>query len=199
MFTGIIEATGVVEKLIQDGSNFHFRIVSEISKECKVDQSVSHNGVCLTITEVDTEGHWVTAIRETLLRSNLMHCAEGTEVNLERCLQLGGRLDGHMVQGHVDGTGVCRSVNDHNGSWQYEFSYDPAFSHLLVPKGSVCINGVSLTVNEPGFDNFHVAIIPYTFEHTNFHSIKVGDQVNLEFDIIGKYLARFREISYEKA
>ena len=198
MFTGIIETIGIVKKVVHEGSNCHFRIESDISKECKIDQSVSHNGVCLTITEVDQEGHWVTAIQETLDRSNLLQWKPGTEVNLERCLQMGGRLDGHMVQGHVDGTGICIGVVDQNGSWMYEFSFEKSSSHLLVPKGSVCINGVSLTVNEPKLSSFHVSIIPYTFEHTNFHTIEKGDAVNLEFDIIGKYLARYRDIQHEK-
>lgn len=194
MFTGIIETVGIVEKIIKDQSNIHFRIASFISKECKIDQSISHNGVCLTITDKDDEGHWVTAIQETLDKSNLAFWTVGTEVNIERCMQMGSRLDGHIVQGHVDGIGICTQITNNDGSWLFEFSFDKKFAHLIVPKGSVCINGASLTVNEPRMDTFYVAIIPYTYEHTNFHSIDIGTKVNLEFDIIGKYMARYREI-----
>lgn len=194
MFTGIVETVGIVEKIIKDQSNIHFRIASSISKECKIDQSISHNGVCLTITNKDDEGHWVTAIQETLDKSNLAFWTVGTEVNIERCMQMGSRLDGHIVQGHVDGIGICTQITNNVGSWLFEFSFDKKFAHLMVPKGSVCINGVSLTVNEPRLDTFYVAIIPYTYEHTNFHSIDIGTKVNLEFDIIGKYMARYREI-----
>lgn len=194
MFTGIIETVGIVEKIIKDQSNIHFRIASSISKECKIDQSISHNGVCLTITDKVDEGHWVTAIQETLDKSNLAFWTVGTEVNIERCMQMGSRLDGHIVQGHVDGIGICTQITNNDGSWLFEFSFDKKFAHLIVPKGSVCINGVSLTVNEPRMDTFYVAIIPYTYEHTNFHSIDIGTKVNLEFDIIGKYMARYREI-----
>lgn len=194
MFTGIIETIGVVETIEQDGSNYHFKINSSISKECKVDQSVGHNGVCLTITKIENNSHWVTAIQETLDKTNLLHWKEGTKVNLERCLQMNGRLDGHLVQGHVDGTGLIESVKDSEGSWVYKINFDPINAPLLVSKGSVCINGVSLTVINPGMDSFEVAIIPYTHAHTNFHEIHAGDEVNLEFDIIGKYLARYKEL-----
>lgn len=195
MFTGIIETIGLVEMIEQDGSNYHFKINSSISRKCKVDQSVSHNGVCLTITKIENDSHWVTAIQETLDKTNLLHWKEGTKVNLERCLQMNGRLDGHLVQGHVDGTGLIKSVKDSNGSWVYEINFDSLNAPLLVSKGSVCINGVSLTVVNPCKDNFEVAIIPYTHAHTNFHELQAADEVNLEFDIIGKYLARFKELT----
>lgn len=194
MFTGIIETIGVVETIEQDGSNYHFKINSSISRECKVDQSVSHNGVCLTITKIENDNHWVTAIQETLDKTNLLHWKVGTKVNIERCLQMNGRLDGHLVQGHVDGIALIKSVKDSDGSWVYEINFDPINAPLLVSKGSVCINGVSLTVVNPGKDSFEVAIIPYTHAHTNFHEIHAGDKVNLEFDIIGKYLARYKEL-----
>lgn len=194
MFTGIIETIGLIETIEQEGSNYHFKIKSGISRECKVDQSVSHNGVCLTITKIENDSHWVTAIQETLDKTNLLHWKEGTKVNLERCLKMNGRLDGHLVQGHVDGTGLVKSVKDSDGSWVYEINFDPINGPLLVSKGSVCINGVSLTVVNPGKDSFEVAIIPYTHAHTNFHEIHAGDKVNLEFDIIGKYLARYKEL-----
>lgn len=195
MFTGIIESLGKVEEVMRDKSNHHFGISSSVSHELKVDQSVSHNGVCLTVTRVEGNMHWVTAISETLDKTNLGTWQPGTLVNIERCLQMGGRLDGHIVQGHADGTGECTDIRDREGSWEFEFSFDRNFAHLLVPKGSVCINGVSLTVNQPSKDRFYVAIIPYTFENTNFKTLKKADRVNLEFDIIGKYLARYREIS----
>lgn len=195
MFTGIIECVGKVEEIVIEQSNCHFRISSTISQELKIDQSLSHNGVCLTVTAVESDYHWATAVRETLEKSNLGLLKTSELVNLERCLQMNGRLDGHIVQGHVDGTGVCTDVRDKDGSWEFEFSFDRQFAHLMVPKGSVCINGVSLTVNNPAIDTFYVAIIPYTYENTGFKTLKIGDRVNLEFDIIGKYLARYREIT----
>jgi riboflavin synthase len=190
MFTGIIEASGVVERLDQDRSNVHFTIASPISPELKIDQSVSHNGACLTVVALGAGTHTVTAVEETLRRTNLGRWQAGTRVNLERSLPLGGRLDGHMVQGHVDGLGDCLEVLETGGSWRVTFRYDPLPEHLLVDKGSICVNGVSLTVVEPRDDRFSVAIIPYTWEHTNFRDLAAGDTVNLEFDIIGKYIAR---------
>ena len=195
MFTGIIETLGTIKNIEKDQSNVHFTIESPISGELKVDQSVSHNGVCLTVTELQTSNfklptHRVTAVEETLRRSNLADWTIGTLVNLERCLPMGGRLDGHIVQGHVDTVAECVSVEEMGGSWRFTFRYHPTPEHLLVDKGSVSLNGISLTVVEPKGDLFSVAIIPYTWEHTNFHTLQVGDAVNIEFDIIGKYIAR---------
>jgi riboflavin synthase len=190
MFTGIIETTGLLNELKSEGSNVHFRIESPISDQLKIDQSVSHNGVCLTVTKVDGHTHWVTAVNETLNKSNLGQLKKGDKLNLERCMLANGRFDGHIVQGHVDQTGVCESVKELDGSWLFDFSYDPSLRNITVEKGSICINGVSLTCFNSREGAFTVTIIPYTFEHTNFKNLKVGDQVNLEFDIIGKYVAR---------
>ena len=190
MFTGIIESLGRVEKIEQEGSNFHFTISSSISGELKVDQSVSHNGVCLTVVYQDKSSHRVTAILETMQRTNLGELKVGSLVNLERAMLANARLDGHIVQGHVDGTGTCLSVKEEEGSWYYRFSYAPTPEHLLVDKGSICINGVSLTVVNPKDKDFSVAIIPYTYEHTTFQDLKPGMAIHLEFDIIGKYVAR---------
>lgn len=193
MFTGIIEALGTVRHIEKDRSNVHFTVESPISSELKVDQSLSHNGACLTVvaTGRQPDFHVVTAVQETLLRTNLGSWQEGTLVNLERCLPLGGRLDGHMVQGHVDALAHCIEVLETGGSWRYTFRYQPSPEHLLVDKGSVCLNGVSLTVVEPRQDLFSVAIIPYTWEHTNFQRLQAGDSVNIEFDVIGKYISRY--------
>ncbi len=190
MFTGIIEAIGVVEQITQEGSNYHFTIASPISESLKIDQSLSHNGVCLTVVALGEGTHTVTAIEETLQRSNLGQLGLGSRVNLERAMLSNARLDGHIVQGHVDTTASCVSVDAHDGSWTYRFRYALTPEHLLVDKGSICINGVSLTVVEPVGDEFSVAIIPYTFEHTTFKYIQPEDVINLEFDIIGKYIAR---------
>lgn len=190
MFTGIIESLGKVKALEKDRSNVHFSIESPISAELKIDQSLSHNGVCLTVVEVSAHSHRVTAVEETLRRTNLGDWKPGTLVNLERCLPLGGRLDGHIVQGHVDDVVECVKVEDAAGSWRFTFRYRPEQGGLLVDKGSVCLNGVSLTVVSPSADLFSVAIIPYTWEHTNFKMLNPGDQVNIEFDILGKYIAR---------
>ena len=193
MFTGIIEALGAVQKVEKDRSNVHFTIASPISEALKIDQSVSHNGACLTVVGLtpDKSAHIVTAVEETLRRTNLGQWAPGTLVNLERCLPIGGRLDGHLVQGHVDATATCMEVQETGGSWRFLFRYQPTPEHLLVDKGSVCINGVSLTVVDPRDDLFAVAIIPYTWENTNFKTLRAGDAVNLEFDIIGKYISRY--------
>lgn len=190
MFTGIIEAAAVVSKVERKGTNAVFRFSAPISHELKVDQSVSHNGVCLTVIDVGAEGYSVEAIEETLNRSNLGELRVGDKVNLERCMQSNGRFDGHIVQGHVDQTGVVKSIKDMNGSWLFEFQYDPAAGNVTVEKGSICVNGVSLTCFNSKDDGFTVAIIPYTFEHTNFHQLKAGDRVNLEFDIVGKYVQK---------
>jgi len=197
MFTGIIESLGKVKAVEKDRSNVHFSIESPISKELKIDQSVSHNGVCLTVVELGADWHRVTAVEETLSRTNLGNWQPGTLVNLERCLPIGGRLDGHMVQGHVDELVECIAVAETGGSWKYTFRFRPEQGGLLVDKGSVCLNGVSLTVVSPGEDQFSVAIIPYTWEHTNFKSLAAGNPVNIEFDILGKYIARQME-AYER-
>lgn len=188
MFTGIIETLGEVVELRQDRDNTIFDIRSAISDELKVDQSVSHNGVCLTVTEIKNGIHSVTAIAETLERSNLGNLQTGGLVNLERCMTAGGRYDGHIVQGHVDQTAHCTEVLDLNGSWKYFFEYDPDKGNFTVEKGSVCVNGVSLTVVDSEKGRLSVAIIPYTYEHTDFRNLKAGDLVNLEFDIVGKYI-----------
>lgn len=197
MFTGIIETLGTVENIRHEGENIHFTIQSTISKELKVDQSVSHNGVCLTVVELEGDTYVVTAIQETLDKTSLGLLKIGSIVNLERAMLANARLDGHMVQGHVDTTGVCTEVKTADGSWYYRFSYPKNPEHLLVNKGSICVNGVSLTVVDPDDTHFSVAIIPYTFEHTTFKDLKSGHKVNLEFDIIGKYIGRYME-AYRK-
>jgi riboflavin synthase len=190
MFTGIIESVGRVASIKEQGSNTHFRIESLISSELKIDQSVSHNGVCLTVVNVQNSTHEVVAVRETLLKSNLGSARAGDKLNLERCMLNNGRFDGHIVQGHVDQTGFLRSIKDEAGSWLFEFEYDPASGNITVEKGSIAVNGVSLTCFNCSEKNFTIAIIPFTYEHTNFHTLKKGDSVNLEFDIIGKYVKR---------
>lgn len=194
MFTGIIESVGRVELVRQQGSNLSFRISSPISHELKVDQSVSHNGVCLTVESTGDGYHEVTAIEETLRKSNLAHWQTGSLVNLERCLPLNGRLDGHFVQGHVDTTGICQSRKELDGSWEFQISFPEKFAHLVIEKGSICINGISLTCYDVTRNELSVAIIPYTWQHTMLHTLQPGDQVNLEFDLIGKYLARRMEL-----
>lgn len=190
MFTGIIEALGTVTELTTEGTNVTFSIKSPISQELKIDQSVSHNGVCLTVIAVGDGYHEVTAIDETLKKSNLGRLQAGSTVNLERCMQANGRFDGHIVQGHVDQTAVCTRVQDENGSWLFDFEYDASLGNVTVEKGSICINGISLTVFNSGVNTFRVAIIPYTYDHTTFHALAEGDTVNLEFDIVGKYVKR---------
>jgi riboflavin synthase len=190
MFTGIIEKVGTVSNLKKERDNLQMIIQSEFSNELKIDQSVSHNGICLTVVAIGTGTHTVTAITETLNKTNLGKLKEGDLVNLERCMQINGRLDGHIVQGHVDQTGICTEVIEKNGSWEYTISYDSTIGNITVEKGSICVNGISLTVVNSREDSFSVAIIPYTYEHTNMQSLRIGDTVNLEFDIIGKYVAR---------
>lgn len=190
MFTGIIETLGKVAAIVADKGNIDFTIESAISDELKIDQSVAHNGVCLTVVDVKNGMHTVTAIAETLRKTNLSFLQVGSLVNLERCMQLNGRLDGHIVQGHVDQTGICKQVKEENGSWIFTFKYNPESGNVTVEKGSICLNGISLTVVNSKDGEFSVAIIPYTFENTNLQSVKAGDTVNLEFDIIGKYVAR---------
>ena len=190
MFTGIIEALGTIEDIKTSGSNLSFIISSPISQELKPDQSVSHDGICLTVEAVNTTFHTVTAIAETLDKTNLSGKKIGDVINLERCLQFNGRVDGHLVQGHVDGKGHCIYIDEKDGSTEYTVSYDPIFAHLLVEKGSICLNGISLTAFNVQNNQFTVAIIPYTNDHTNIGRLKLNDEVNLEFDIIGKYIAR---------
>ena len=190
MFTGIIESLGEVVAIEKEKKNIHFTIESPISKDLKVDQSVAHNGVCLTVTEKTKSYHKVTAIDETILKTNFNDLKVGSSVNLERCLKMGARLDGHMVQGHVDDIAICEEVIEDNGSWRYTFKGNEEAKRLLVNKGSVCINGVSLTVVETNELVFDVAIIPYTYENTTFKFIQKGQAVNIEFDIIGKYILK---------
>lgn len=190
MFTGIIETLGLVKSITIDHTNINFTIQSNLSAELKIDQSVAHNGVCLTVVALSNDTHTVTAIDETLNKTNLGHLKVGQQVNLERCMAMNGRLDGHIVQGHVDQTAVCVKREELNGSWEYRFKYDASLGNVTVEKGSACINGISLTVVNSQSDEFSVFIIPYTFEHTNLQEVEVGDVVNLEFDIIGKYVAR---------
>ena len=190
MFTGIIESSGTITNIEREGDNYHFTVASDISDELKIDQSLAHDGVCLTVVALTDKTHTVTAIRETMDRTRLGDWSVGDTVNLERAMQAGARLDGHIVQGHVDTVGECLRVEEAGGSWYFTFRYQLTPEHLLVDKGSVCINGVSLTVVDPVEDTFKVAIIPYTYEHTNFNALRPGSKVNLEFDIIGKYIAR---------
>lgn len=189
MFTGIIETIGHVKSIIKDESNLHFWIESNITRELKVDQSVAHNGVCLTVVEIKNDSYRVTAIDETLQRTNLGTLQAGGKINIERCMVLNGRLDGHIVQGHVDCTATVTHIDNANGSWVYRFSHVAQALPLTVEKGSVTVNGVSLTVVDAGDDFFSVAIIPYTYEHTNFHQFVTGTIVNIEFDVLGKYVA----------
>ncbi|GAA5020734.1 riboflavin synthase subunit alpha [Marivirga lumbricoides] len=189
MFTGIIETLGEVKDAKKEKGNLILKIESDISNELKIDQSVSHNGVCLTVTELHPDAHTVVAIDETLQKSNIGTLKAGDFVNLERCMQMNGRLDGHIVQGHVDAKGKCLEVQEADGSWLFDFEYDSS-ENVLVEKGSICINGVSLTCFNVTDTSFRVAIIPYTFSHTNFKKIKKYDEVNLEFDIIGKYVQK---------
>ncbi|MBN7811989.1 riboflavin synthase [Algoriphagus sp. H41] len=190
MFTGIIESFGTLEKITTEGSNVHFDLSSEIAPELKIDQSLAHDGVCLTVVAVDANGYRVTAIDETIQKTNLSGWKVGKKVNLERCMPANGRFDGHIVQGHVDQTGVVKRISDEDGSWLFDLEYDAATGNVTVEKGSITINGTSLTCFNSKQGGFSVAIIPYTYEHTNFHQLQVGDRVNLEFDIVGKYIAR---------
>ena len=190
MFTGIIEDLGVVKSLEREATNLHLTIQSRLASELKIDQSVSHNGVCLTVVTRNASSYTVTAIKETLDKTNLNNLTEGAIVNLERGLKLGDRLDGHMVQGHIDQIGICVDVQSQNGSWTYTFEYEPSLGNITIEKGSVTVNGVSLTVVNSKNTGFSVAIIPYTYEHTNFKHFKIGSVVNLEFDVIGKYVSR---------
>ena len=190
MFTGIIEAFGTVDSVENNGANSTFWISSPISGQLKIDQSVSHNGVCLTVEEVTDKRHRVTAVEETLKKTNLRDWQPGVLVNLERCMTFNGRIDGHIVQGHVDATAVCESKKDANGSWEFKFRFPAAFAPLVIEKGSISLNGISLTVFDVTGSTFSVAIIPYTYTHTNIHQLSLGDTANVEFDLIGKYVNR---------
>ena len=194
MFTGIIETLGRVEKLEKEGDNLHITISSEITSELKIDQSVAHNGVCLTVVSLEENMYTVTAIEETLNKTSLGDLTVGDRVNLERAMVLGARLDGHIVQGHVDQTATCVSKEEKDGSWIFSFQYDAGLNNVTIEKGSITVDGVSLTVVDSKKDSFSVAIIPYTYEHTRFHSYEKGTTVNLEFDVIGKYVSRLMEV-----
>ncbi|OYQ43983.1 riboflavin synthase [Flavobacterium cyanobacteriorum] len=194
MFTGIIETLGTIKNIREEGTNRHITLASAITRELKIDQSVAHNGVCLTVVDINNNNYTVTAIKETLDKTNLADWQPGDRVNLERAMKLGDRLDGHIVQGHVDQTGICKSITEENGSWYYTFIYDPAYNNITIEKGSITVNGVSLTVVNSGENEFSVAIIPYTYEHTNFKDFKAGTRVNLEFDVVGKYVARLHTL-----
>ncbi len=194
MFTGIIETMGVVENLQKEGGNLHIQINSDITEERKIDQSVSHNCVCLTVVEISNSSYTVTAVDETLQKSNLGLVSKGDLVNLERAMVLGSRLDGHLVQGHVDSTAICTNIEEQDGSWYFYFEYDPLAANVTVEKGSITVDGVSLTVVDSGPNSFSVAIIPYTYENTRFKEYEIGSTVNLEFDVIGKYVARIMEM-----
>ena len=195
MFTGIIETIGTIKTLHKDGASLHLCVSSDFTQELKIDQSVAHNGVCLTVVSISGDSYTVTAIKETLDKTSLSSIKEGDLVNLERGMRLGDRLDGHIVQGHVDQTAKCTAIKEENGSWRFTFSYDSSIGNITIEKGSITINGVSLTVVDSGKDFFSVAIIPYTFAHTTFNNLKEGDIVNLEFDVIGKYVARLTQLS----
>jgi riboflavin synthase len=194
MFTGIIEQTGIIDKITTQGSNKSFWISSPLASALKVDQSVSHNGVCLTVEETDGSSHRVTAIDETLQKTNLGSWAVGASINLERCMQMHGRLDGHIVQGHVDTTATCISKKEKQGSWEFSFRIDEKFAGLIIEKGSITLNGTSLTIFNVTRDAFTVAIIPYTYEHTNIKYLQETDLVNIEFDMIGKYVNRLVQL-----
>lgn len=193
MFTGIIETLGQVTNLKKEGENLHLSISSSITQELKIDQSVAHNGVCLTVVAIQNDVYTVTAIQETLDKTSLNELQLGSKVNLERAMVLGARLDGHIVQGHVDQIAVCTKIEEKHGSWFFTFQYDPSKNNVTIEKGSITVDGVSLTVVNARKDQFSVAIIPYTYEHTRFNSYQIGSKVNLEFDVIGKYVARLMD------
>jgi riboflavin synthase len=194
MFTGIIENIGTITDIEITGNNYTFWIESPISHELKIDQSIAHNGICLTVEEVILQKHRVTAIHETIIKTNLQHLRKGDLVNLERCMQLNGRLDGHIVQGHVDTIAKCINIIDKTGSWEYQFSINDEFANLMIEKGSITLNGISLTIFDVTKNSFRVAIIPYTYLHTNMQHLQIEDLVNIEFDIIGKYINRIHSL-----
>ena len=194
MFTGIIEKIGVVTDIISSENNISFWIKSPISDELSIDQSVAHNGVCLTVEEIIEGKHRVTAIQETLNKTNLKQWKKNSFINLERCLPMNGRLDGHLVQGHIDSVAICLEIVEKQGSWEYTFKFNPQFASLIIEKGSITVNGISLTLFNVTNQSFRVAIIPYTYEHTNMQHLILGDEVNVEFDMIGKYINRMMEL-----
>jgi len=194
MFTGIIENIGNITDIEITGNNYTFWIESPISHELKIDQSIAHNGICLTVEEVILQKHRVTAIHETIIKTNLQYLQKGALVNLERCMQLNGRLDGHIVQGHVDTIAKCINIIDKTGSWEYQFSINDEFANLMIEKGSITLNGISLTIFDVTKNSFRVAIIPYTYLHTNMQHLQIEDLVNIEFDIIGKYINRIHSL-----
>jgi len=189
MFTGIVETLGRVTKIAREGGNLHISVVASFLPELKIDQSIAHNGACLTVVKINSDSYVVTAVEETLSKTNLGDLTSGDLINLERCVKVGERLDGHIVQGHVDLTGICAMMEELDGSWKFSFTYDKRSGHVTVPKGSICVNGVSLTVVDSAPGSFSVVVIPFTYEHTTFKKMKPGDEVNLEFDVIGKYVA----------
>lgn len=195
MFTGIIEDLGIVTKLEKEQENLHLTMRSKITNELKIDQSVSHNGICLTVVQIEDDTYTVTAIKETLDKTNLSEVKTGDQVNIERAMKLGDRLDGHIVQGHVDQIATCKSIEVVNGSWVFTFEYDTSLNNITIEKGSITVNGVSLTVVNSKRNMFSVAIIPYTYEHTNFNTFKEGTTVNLEFDVVGKYIKRLFDLN----
>ncbi len=192
MFTGIIEQVATIKKIVKEKENLHITLEADFVNELKIDQSVAHNGICLTVIVIENNCYTVTAIHETIQKTNISFWNINTKVNVERCMQLNGRLDGHIVQGHVDTIGICKKIENQDGSWKFNFEYNTP-SHVTVEKGSITINGTSLTVVDSKQKSFSVCIIPYTFENTNFHQLKIDDRVNLEFDIIGKYVAKLLE------
>ncbi len=194
MFTGIIETLGIIKEIQKDQENLHLTVVSEITNELKIDQSIAHNGICLTVVKIEQNEYTITAIKETIDKTSIGFWKAGDILNLERAMKLGDRLDGHIVQGHVDQTGVCTNIEEANGSWVFTFEYDSSLQNITIEKGSITINGTSLTVVNSKLNSFSVAIIPYTYEHTNFHLFKIGTVVNLEFDVIGKYIARLNDL-----
>lgn len=193
MFTGIIETMGTITRIEREGGNVHYSLSSNITHELKIDQSLAHNGVCLTVVAIDGDQYTVTAIQETLDKTALKQWAVGDKINLERAMRLGDRLDGHLVQGHVDEVATCISVEDQDGSWLYRFTYSEDSKNITIEKGSICVNGTSLTVVGSTSHTFGVAIIPYTYEHTIFHQLQKGDLVNIEFDMVGKYIVKMRQ------
>ncbi|OWP84051.1 riboflavin synthase [Flavobacterium davisii] len=196
MFTGIIETIGKIVALEKEGENIHVSVQSYITKELKIDQSVAHNGICLTVVNLHDDIYTVTAIKETIDKTNLNQWKIGDSINLERAMKLGDRLDGHIVQGHVDQTGVCKHIEEVNGSWYFTFEYSKVLKNITIEKGSITINGTSLTVVNSKLNEFSVAIIPYTYENTNFHTFEIGTIINLEFDVIGKYVARLQSLNF---
>ncbi|MEN8764880.1 riboflavin synthase [Wenyingzhuangia sp.] len=193
MFTGIIETSGIVKKIVSSETNLDITISSNITRELKIDQSVAHNGVCLTVVDIDHDEYTVTAIDETLKKTNLNTLKIDDNINLERAMKLGDRLDGHIVQGHVDQVGICTNIENENGSWLFSFEYDKNLGNLTIEKGSITIDGTSLTVIDSGENTFSVAIIPYTYEHTRFNQYKIDTKVNLEFDVLGKYVKKISQ------